>query len=253
MQQNPLSFYSFQQKKQRGKGKGRSFVHDFAHGIFKVLPAITAMSSLLKKVIQSDTIDNAINKAVDYLKSKESDRQYIQEDLDVARKGDFTWEELLTFQEAGYDLNYETWKQLQEEMSPEVRKSIDDKRLEKRDTFERKFMMDNITYPEASAKLNSSDPNYAQNLRTLINNRSIFNTEKLYDMTPEDRKTYKIFYNKEAPIRPSGQAPVNLDKLRNDTATLYSSSPNKIVQPTEAEAASIRARLAAKRAPLIKK
>lgn len=252
MNRNPLTSH-YICKKQKGSGKGRSFAHDFAHGIFKVLPAITAVFDLLKKVTSNSTPSEWIQKAVDFLKTKEADRQYIQEDLDVAQKGDYTWEQLLTFQEAGYNLNHTIWEQLQDEMSQEAKDAIEKRRIEKLETYERQFMMDNLTYPEASAKLDSADPNFGQNLRTLINNRAIYQREKLYDMTPEQRANYNKFYNTPPPTRPIGQAPVDLVKLRNDTAKLYSGNPTQIAQPTAEEQAIIRARIAAKRAPLIAK
>lgn len=107
---------------QVGQGTGRSFAHDFAHGVFKVLPAITAVASLINKSGISAKPEEWVNKAVDYLKSRETDRQYIQEDIDVAKPEDFSWKELYAYKKSGFTLPERLSDKLAREMDEETKK-----------------------------------------------------------------------------------------------------------------------------------
>lgn len=106
-------------------GSGRSFIHDAQHGIFKILPAITAMGDLIKKIAQTDTPATWIKKATDYLQQNEASRQYIQEDLDVAKPEDFTWQELLAYEQGGYKLPLALTQKISREINGDAKKVRD--------------------------------------------------------------------------------------------------------------------------------
>lgn len=105
-----------------GKGKGRSFLHDAAHGIFKVLPVITALASIINKLGISSKPEEWVAKATDYLKGNETQRQYIQEDIDTAQPNDYGWKELYAFKKAGYTLPERLSDQLAKQMDEDTRK-----------------------------------------------------------------------------------------------------------------------------------
>lgn len=109
-------------KKISGKGKGRSFLHDAAHGVFKVLPVITALATLVNKLGISAKPEEWVKKATDYLKGNESQRQFIQEDIDTAMPNDYGWKELYSFKKAGYKLTDRLEDQLAKQMDAETRK-----------------------------------------------------------------------------------------------------------------------------------
>lgn len=105
-----------------GRGTGRSFLHDAAHGIFKVLPVITALATVINKLGISAKPEEWVAKATDYLKGNETQRQYIQEDIDTAQPNDYSWKELYAFKKAGYTLPERLNEQLAKEMDEDTRK-----------------------------------------------------------------------------------------------------------------------------------
>jgi len=107
---------------QLGGSKGRSFLHDLQHGVYKVLPAITGLATLINKIGMSSAPETWVGKAVDYLKTTEGNREYIQEDLDVGQPEDYTWQELYAYKKSGYKLNDSLEKKLAKEMDQETRK-----------------------------------------------------------------------------------------------------------------------------------